>query len=59
MANQRSKKRNTQIGFYVEPDVKAYVGRAAKLKNMTVADYIRNLLRAERKKKEGVQNGNH
>ena len=58
MANQRSKKRNAQIGVFVEPEVKAHVERAAKQKNMTVADYIRGLLRAEKEKEES-RNGNH
>ena len=58
MANQRSKKRNAQIGVYVEPEVKARVEREAKRKNMTVADYIRELLRAERTK-EGVKHDDH
>jgi len=52
MANQRSKKRNAQIGVFVEPEVKAHVERAAKLRNMTVADYIRDLLRSVREKDE-------
>jgi len=52
MANQRSKKRNAQIGVFVEPEVKAHVERVAKQKNMTVADYIRSLLRSERKKEK-------
>ena len=50
MANQRSKKRNAQIGVFVEPEVKAHVERVAMQKNMTVADYIRSLLSAEREK---------
>jgi len=52
MANQRSKKRNAPIGVFVEPEVKAQVEHAAKQKNMTVADYIRSLLRAEREKEQ-------
>ncbi|MCL1921293.1 MAG: hypothetical protein FWG50_09500 [Kiritimatiellaeota bacterium] len=54
MANQRSKKRNAQIGVFVEPEVKAHVERVAKQKNMTVADYIRSLLRAEREKEKAT-----
>ena len=53
MANQRSKKRNAQIGVFVEPEVKAHVERIAMQKNMTVADYIRSLLHAEREKEKG------
>ena len=52
MANQRSKKRNAQIGVFVEPEVKAYVERVAMQKNMTVADYIRGLLHTEREKEK-------
>ena len=36
----------------VEPEVKDHVERVAKQKNMTVADYIRSLPRAEREKGE-------
>ena len=53
MANQRSKKRNAQIGVFVEPEVKAHVERVALQKGMTVADYIRSLLRAEKEKEKG------
>ena len=61
MANQRSKRRNALIGVFVEPDVKAHVERAAKLKNMTVADYVRGLLRSEREKEQrkASKNDNH
>ena len=60
MANQRSKKRNAQIGVFVEPEIKAQVECAAKQRNMTVADYIRSLLRAERDKEKGAcKNDNH
>jgi hypothetical protein len=60
MANQRSKKRNAQIGVFVEPEVKARVEQAARQRNMTVADYIRSLLRAQQDKEKGrKQHDNH
>ena len=52
MANQRSKKRNALIGVYVEPEVKARVEQAAKDRNLTVADYIRYLLRTQQDKEK-------
>jgi len=60
MPNQRSKTRDKQISVFVEPEVKAQVECAAKQKNMTVADYVRGLLRAEREKNKGrSRNDNH
>jgi len=60
MANQRSKSRNASISVYVEPETKALVERAAKQRGMTVADYIRCLLRTEREKEQRkVSNDNH
>ena len=52
MPNQRAKKRSAQIGVFVEPEIKAHVERAAKQRNMTVADYIRDLLRSAREKEQ-------
>jgi len=45
MPNQRSKKRNAIIGVYVEHEVKAEIERRAKQNGMTLADYVRNLLK--------------
>jgi len=59
MANQRSKKRNAQIGVFVEPEVKAHVERVAAQNRMTVADYVRSLLRAEREKEKGKGRSNN
>ena len=53
--NQRSKKRNSMIGVYVEPNVKVEVERIARSKGLTMADYVRTLLVNENKKNDENQ----
>jgi len=47
MANMRSKKRDEILGVFVESEVKRLVKNAAKAKGLTVADYLRQLIRKD------------
>lgn len=47
MSNMRSKKRDEILGVFVEPEVKKLVKEAAKAKGLTMADYLRQLIKKD------------
>lgn len=44
-ANQRSKKRNHLVGAYVTQELKDKIVQAAECKGLTVADYVRWIIK--------------
>ncbi len=44
-ANQRSKKRNQLVGAYVTPELKEKIVKAAEHNGLTVADYVRMIIK--------------
>jgi hypothetical protein len=44
-ANQRSKKRNQLVGAYVTPELKEKIVKAAEYNGLTVADYVRMIIK--------------
>ena len=43
--NQRSKKRNQLVGAYVTPELKERIVKAAYDRGLTVADYVRSIIK--------------
>jgi len=54
-ANQRSKKRNHLVGAYVTPQLKAKIVQAAEDNGLTVADYVRMIIREHTEGQYGTE----